>query len=327
MSTLTTNKQDNHDPHWVILMIVLTLILFLIAIKSESQICSDYRIKKELIYEAKTISNETIESGSCASPDGADHSVTSTPPNYTWLNTNGYCYAITPTRNFTVCYTYIATSDSVNFNAGYSSNGCAIVSFNNFNLYKCSPSCILVGSGLNFGGLIPGQCYTWCFSGHCIGGPGPGFSSICPYYQEFTSVLPIQLLSFDCFGNIDNIEIEWVTSNEINCKEYILEKSINGVDFKDYIHIPSKNIPKTHLYSFIDYFNEPGILTYYRLTQVDYNSNKQVFNIIACEYEGKPIEKQYFNLLGEEINEPKGVYITKLKNGENIRFIKGVNIQ
>lgn len=297
------------------------ILLMLIGINLYSQDCREYKINKSLI-EAKT-TNSSIQAGSCASPNGSMNPVTSPPPDYAWLLANGYCYAITPSKNFSVCYTFTSTGTAINLNSGYSSTGCGSISFSGFNLYTCSPGCVLVGTGLSFTGLTPGQCYTWCYSGNC-GGPGPGFSNICPYWQNVT-VLPIELLSFDCYPKDRGIELQWTTSNEFNCKYYVIQKSLNAKVFEDLGYAPCYNTLKTHSYAFLDTLIDNGALLYYRLKQVDYNGSYKFYPIIDCYISKSDNEViEYFNLLGQQIDyEPiNRVYIKKVINGNNIKYTK-----
>jgi len=55
------------------------------------------------------------------------------------------------------------------------------------------------------------------------------FIEICIHYTE--GVLPIELVSFDCYNYEDDIYIEWL-SNEINNSHYIVEHSTDGYVWK-----------------------------------------------------------------------------------------------
>ena len=43
--------------------------------------------------------------------------------------------------------------------------------------------------------------------------------------------LPLQLLSFNYIRNNQTLKLQWQTTNEVNVKEYIIEKSVDGINF------------------------------------------------------------------------------------------------
>lgn len=297
------------------------LFLLLAPFYIHAQTCISHKIDTSLILSKQGYS---VQSGSCASPDGSMQSVTSPPSGYAYLLANGYCYTLSPVqKNFTMCFTFVSTGTNINLNSGYSSSGCAFVSFSGFNLYTCSPSCTLVGSGLSFSGLTVGQCYTWCFSGNCIGGGGgTGFDHVCPYWQDITPV-PIELISFDCYGGNNSVELTWTTATEINNKEFEVWRSVDGINYEVIQTVKAKNQPYT--YKIQDNFPNSEA-NYYKLKQIDYNGSGKFFNIIYCEYYGTKVQVEYYNMLGQKIGEPKGAYIKKLINGEKIRFIREIKV-
>ncbi|MBS1509591.1 MAG: T9SS type A sorting domain-containing protein [Bacteroidetes bacterium] len=87
--------------------------------------------------------------------------------------------------------------------------------------------------------------------------------------QTITSVLPLRLLSFT--GNVNQQQnvLQWVTSDEINTKNFEVEWSINGVDFTSIGTIPSAhNSTANKTYSFVHKTPAEGI-NYYRLKMTD----------------------------------------------------------
>ena len=96
-------------------------------------------------------------------------------------------------------------------------------------------------------------------------------------------VLPIELIDFNVIMNEDRVEITWTTASEINNDYFIVEKSKDGVDWVEVIKVSGAG----HSVSIIDYFeidNDPLIgLSYYRLTQVDFDGKQETFNIIPVE--------------------------------------------
>lgn len=228
-----------------------------------------------------------LKAGSCGSPDGSMNPTIITPPNYTWLQTNGYCnpntYGFTPT----VCWSFTPTSSSVTINSGFSYN-CANATFSNFILYDAS--CSVIGTGLNFTGLTPGNTYTWCMDGNTwnswidnlLNGPCTGFSDFCPYFFN-NSTLPVELVDFDGSNNEGVNNIYWVTATEINNDYFELQKSEDGYN---YIHLTTikgsgnSNTPIIYEHRDDKPFND---ITYYRLKQVDFDGQFEYHNIIAIK--------------------------------------------
>lgn len=106
------------------------------------------------------------------------------------------------------------------------------------------------------------------------------------YEVKFSScVLPIDLISFTGWKE-DNLNIlKWVTAFEKNNNYFIIERSINGVDFSPIgVTQGSRNSSTTQTYRFEDEqpFNRTN---YYRLKQVDYDGTFSYSKIIAINNE------------------------------------------
>ena len=95
--------------------------------------------------------------------------------------------------------------------------------------------------------------------------------------------LPIELIYFNAIMNEDRVEVLWTTASEINNHYFIVERSDDGYDWIEVIKVSGAG----HSVSIIDYFeidNEPlRGLSYYRLTQVDFDGKQEIFNIIPVE--------------------------------------------
>ena len=110
-------------------------------------------------------------------------------------------------------------------------------------------------------------------------GPRPFGAAYDMGADEFGSVLPVNLISFDAICLDGSVKITWATATETNNNYFILEKSFDAENFIPLVRINGAgNSNKILNYSFND--NEPSSGTqYYRLTQVDYNGQKEIFNI------------------------------------------------
>jgi len=94
------------------------------------------------------------------------------------------------------------------------------------------------------------------------------------------STLPISLLNFS--GNIvdRNAVLNWKTANEINSKQFIIQRSIDGLHFGDIGTVLSVGTStQTTNYNFTDK-NIPTGRLYYRLQQVDIDGRSKIYNVI-----------------------------------------------
>ena len=236
-----------------------------------------------------------LRAGSCASPDGATLEIPTPPPNYQYLEDNGYCtYSYPSTSTFTGCYTMTSPGTAINFNAG-SSTTCNNRAFSNFRLYNSS--CVLIGTGLSFTGLTQGASYTWCLDMRANGGGScNGFDSFCPYFTNVT-VLPITLVDFRVFCDM----AYWATGTEKNNDYFLLEGSSNGESWETLSKVSGHGTSsfvrynQTHIESF------SGI-NYYRLTQVDFDGVRTTSDILTLDC-GGDIEYEYYNILGQKVTE------------------------
>ncbi|MBN2681563.1 MAG: T9SS type A sorting domain-containing protein [Bacteroidales bacterium] len=124
--------------------------------------------------------------------------------------------------------------------------------------------------------------------------------------------LPVQLISFtgSCLENFNLIE--WKTSSEFNNSHFILEKSFNGSDFFAIANVHGAgNSNQIQSYTFED-FSEKENINYYRLTQVDFDGNSNISNIVAvnCEndYDIKIYTNNFQDIVVDFINAPSNNY-------------------
>ena len=107
------------------------------------------------------------------------------------------------------------------------------------------------------------------------------------YYLEFTTttfstffmasaaaapVLPLHLISFDASFDGRQVPIKWVTTNEINTKEFMVERSADGQHFASIGSVQASGHSDKNNYGFADLSPLPGV-NYYRLKMMDKNGN------------------------------------------------------
>lgn len=95
-----------------------------------------------------------------------------------------------------------------------------------------------------------------------------------------TSNTPMQFISFKGFVNADkNIQLNFKTANEVNCESFIIEKSVNAINFQEIGKLSAKNGAE-NLYDFLD-IKPFSTINYYRIKQVDKDGKFIYSNIIS----------------------------------------------
>jgi hypothetical protein len=102
---------------------------------------------------------------------------------------------------------------------------------------------------------------------------------ICPLL-----LLPIELIEFNGISVDDHSKLYWQTTTEINNDYFILEKSADGIVWRDIAKIDGAGkSAQINNYSFNDYELLPEIM-YYRLKQVDFDGKKTYSQIVTIQY-------------------------------------------
>lgn len=273
------------------------------------------RIPENIIF-----GSDDERAGSCASPNGpivCDGLLAA--PTYVMLTDSGCCNTISPAvKNATYCYTLTSIGTTLMLNAGfsYTATGGFSLWFDNFYLYTCAPGCVALPAYtlpyFTWTGLTPGACYTFCFQTHMTGGGASGgFTTMCPYYI-YNAPLPIELASFTATPAMGLIELNWTTESETNCNEYVVLRSLDGIQFEEIGTLPGGGTSNTTLnYTFIDDAPSAGI-AYYKLKQIDFDLNYTESDIIVCNLEEEILSVRYYTYFGQEVDfstAAAGIYI------------------
>ena len=299
------------------LLLLLTLIPLAITAQEKSPNTSHKLYNNFIETNVDTINENWARAGTCSSPDGPVLIITAPPIDWQYLSDNGYCFVGNATTSTTtMCFTFTATASNTLLNAGFSES-CNNNSFGPFQLYDvaCNP----ISTSLNPTGLTIGADYIWCITMRAWAGPGcTGYTTICPYFIP-NDPLPIELIEFkgDCK------RLYWSTASEINNDYFLIEESIDGKVWREAGKVNGVgNSIQTHNYSLNI---NPKELTYYRLSQHDFDGNNEVFKSIAvyCNLHN-PITGIY-NTMGQYIKEDltyplaSGIYLVKYDDGSTER--------
>ena len=117
--------------------------------------------------------------------------------------------------------------------------------------------------------------------------------------------LPIKLLDFTASCNGDEAVIKWTTSSEENNNYFSIEKSKDMNNWYLVNTVQGAGTTNfTQKYNISDLSPFSG-LSYYRLTQVDYNGNAEAFSPVASECLEN--ESNTFEIINFSLNETKDV--------------------
>ena len=133
-------------------------------------------------------------------------------------------------------------------------------------------------------------------------------------------LLPIELLSFSAHCNGNTIDIDWTTASERNNDYFVLEKSLDAMNYTEYARVAGAGNSIEQIdYSYTDYDYYGGDV-YYRLVQVDYDGTRTYSEIISAKcsnWEADPSISVFPNPFSSELtivlenfrNEPASIEI------------------
>lgn len=109
-----------------------------------------------------------------------------------------------------------------------------------------------------------------------------GYSGMIP--------LPVTLGDFKAVAKNGSIMLDWVTLTESNLDFFLVERSLNGIEFQSIAQLAAKGGSTKALYSFTD--SNPFVgKNYYRLTAVDLDGSRESFDVISVMYEATKVVK------------------------------------
>ncbi|HYG52040.1 MAG TPA: T9SS type A sorting domain-containing protein, partial [Flavobacteriales bacterium] len=88
-----------------------------------------------------------------------------------------------------------------------------------------------------------------------------------------TNSLPIELIDFSVENKLNYVDVKWATATEINNDFFLVQRSIDGITFKDIEQVDAAGNSSSLLFYGIQDENPCNGVSYYRLKQVDFNGN------------------------------------------------------
>ncbi|HKC69574.1 MAG TPA: T9SS type A sorting domain-containing protein [Bacteroidia bacterium] len=104
-------------------------------------------------------------------------------------------------------------------------------------------------------------------------------------------VLPVDLYEFTAQTKTNGVQLKWTTVSETNNDYFTVEKSVDGISFKELTKAKGAgNSEVTLYYSTYDKTPLNGV-AYYRLKQTDFNGNYRYFKTIEVTYNSQTEEQ------------------------------------
>jgi Leucine-rich repeat (LRR) protein len=110
--------------------------------------------------------------------------------------------------------------------------------------------------------------------------PVTGFSGF--FISTANFALPLTLLQFEGKEQNNVVMLHWLTTNEFGTKEFVIERSGDGVDFRELGKATAKSQTGYNNYYFTDYNQMTGN-NYYRLKMIDIDGKISFSNIILIK--------------------------------------------
>ena len=125
------------------------------------------------------------------------------------------------------------------------------------------------------------------------------------FASKANAALPLTLLEFSGRLQNNNALLNWKTENELNTVEFIVERSIDGIQYKAVGTVTAANRPGIHNYNFTD----PSVTTsgakiiYYRLQQKDLDGHFTYSKIVTLSLDNEnTLVRLYPNPVSNELN-------------------------
>jgi len=111
-------------------------------------------------------------------------------------------------------------------------------------------------------------------------------------------VLPILLTSFYAIKENNDVKILWQTATEQNVSYFMLEKSIDGINFNEFKKVNPTNTNATQHYGVIDNeITNVALGLYYRFSSIDRDGSKTFYKIIFVPF---ILKEESINISSEE---------------------------
>ncbi|WP_139263103.1 hypothetical protein [Flammeovirga pacifica] len=113
-------------------------------------------------------------------------------------------------------------------------------------------------------------------------GPVTEFGVFTLHDETIGTNLPIKLISFNATLNQKEVDLKWSTASEENNEKFVVERSFDQRHWETVKEIQGAGNSNTQLdYEVFDELSNTNEKVYYRLTQIDFDGNKEIFSSVS----------------------------------------------
>ncbi|MCP4458054.1 MAG: hypothetical protein GY816_08535 [Cytophagales bacterium] len=99
--------------------------------------------------------------------------------------------------------------------------------------------------------------------------------------------MPVELIFFDARIEEDFVELNWATAMEDNNDFFTIEKSLDGSTFTLLAQVDGAGTFTSALNYFLTDTSPYNGLSYYRLSQTDFDGTQEILDPVAVNYQDK----------------------------------------
>jgi hypothetical protein len=113
-----------------------------------------------------------------------------------------------------------------------------------------------------------------------------------PVFSRFAfsaAILPVRLTNFTAYKQSGNVNLNWKTAEEINTKQFVIERSTDGAGFTAIGNVKAINSATGSEYEWTD--NTPATINYYRLKMIDQDGKFAYSKVVKINF-GKQVDVQ-----------------------------------
>jgi trimeric autotransporter adhesin len=137
------------------------------------------------------------------------------------------------------------------------------------------------------GGSFSGTGGSISYSAGLVDYAQLGNTTNCGIQQAYTvSPFPVSFLGINAIKQNTSVLVGWETSSEVNSSHFIVQRSLNGIDFSSEVGIvpATGNSATKRTYSLFDHSPVTG-LNYYRIKQIDIDGRFSYSSVVAVSFE------------------------------------------
>ncbi len=148
-------------------------------------------------------------------------------------------------------------------------------------------------------------------------------------FFNFMTLLPVKILSFDARSNNSNTVINWTASEEEDLKNYTVQKSADGIKWKDIATVNPTIKGSINKYSITD-LERNTATTYYRLQQKAMNGTATYSKVVTLVIKNKLVQVTKISATGSTINvqantTAAGDYILDMYTSNGVKILQTRN--